>query len=117
MGTFNIDFKVGRDEAGPFREVEGLVDTGAIYTMLPSSLLRELNVVPIKRSEFTMADGRKQWLGIGDIRVRIEHEERVSPVIYGPEERFLVGAVNLQIFGLIVDTTHHKLIPTPELTI
>ena len=59
MGTFHIDFKVRRDEASPFQEVEGLVDTGATYTMLPSSLLHGLNVVPVKRNEFTMADGRK----------------------------------------------------------
>ena len=117
MGTFHIDFKVRRDEASPFQEVEGLVDTGATYTMLPSSLLNGLNVVPVKRSEFTMADGRKQWLGIGDIRVRIGQEERFSPVIFGPEERFLLGAVTLQIFGLAVDTTHEKLIPASEMTI
>ena len=49
MGTFHINFKVRRDETSKFQEVEGLVDTGATYTMLPSSLLNGLNVVPVKQ--------------------------------------------------------------------
>ena len=94
-----------------------MVDTGAVYSMLPSNMLHELGVAPTKDGEFTLADGRKQRFPIGDVRFRIGVEEHESPVIFGPEERFLLGAVTLQIFGLIADTTHHKLIPAPELTL
>ena len=117
MGTFLTNIAVGRDREGPFETVEALVDTGAVYSMLPSKLLRKLEVAPNMEREFTLADGRKQRLPIGNVRVRIGLEENYSPVIFGPDERFLLGAVTLQIFGLIADTTHHKLIPAPELTL
>ena len=117
MGTFHTSIVIGRDKDGPFKAVTALVDTGAVYSMLPSNMLHELGVAPTKDGEFTLADGRKQRFPIGDVRFRIGVEEHESPVIFGPEERFLPGAVTLQIFGLIADTTHHKLIPAPELTL
>ena len=117
MGTFFTNIAVGRDREGPFETVTALVDTGAVFSMMPSKLLRKLEIVPAREGEFTLADGRKQRLPIGDMRVRIGLEENYSPVIFGPDERFLLGAVTLQIFGLIADTTHHKLIPATELTL
>ena len=128
MGTFMTNVTVARDKGGPYRAVTALVDTGATYSMLPSTLLHELGVNPIEENEFTLADGRKQLLPIGEILFRIgftEHNghrntdvrERTSLVVFGPPERFLLGAVTLQSFGLIADTTHHKLIPAPELTL
>ena len=117
MGTFSADIAVRRDKEGPFETVTALVDTGAVYSMLPAKLLRKLEVAPTKEGEFTLADGRRQKLPIGAVRVRIGSDEFESPVIFGPDERFLLGAITMQIFGLIADTTHHKLIPAPELTL
>lgn len=115
MGIFFTDIAVGRDREGPFEPVTAMVDTGASYSMLPAKLLHKLEVEPTVEREFTLANGRKQTLSIGDVRVRIGHEENYSPVIFGPDDRFLLGSVTLGIFGLIADTTHHKLIPAPEL--
>ena len=115
MGIFYTDIAVGRDREGPFEPVTAMVDTGASYLMLPAKLLRKLEVEPTVESEFTLADGSKQRLPVGDVRVRIGPRETYSPVIFGPDDRFLLGAITLQIFGLIADTTHHKLIPAPEL--
>ena len=127
VGTFETKVAVGRDKSGPFTEVTALVDTGATYSMLPSALLRELGVEPGVEREFTMADGRRQRMSLGEVRFRIDPsevgngngavDEVASRVVFGPPERFLIGAVTLQMFGLIADTTHHKLIPAPELTL
>ena len=127
MGTFETRVAVGRDKTGPFREVTALVDTGATYSMLPSALLSELGVEPSIEREFTLADGSKRLMGLGEVRFRIDPaevgngnaavDEVTSRVVFGPEDRFLLGAVTLQSFGLIADTTHHKLIPAPELTL
>ena len=95
--------------------------------MLPSALLSELGVEPSIEREFTLADGSKRLMGLGEVRFRIDPaevgngnaavDEVTSRVVFGPEDRFLLGAVTLQSFGLIADTTHHKLIPAPELTL
>ena len=97
--------------------VTALVDTGAVHSMLPSELLHELGVVPSEDREFTLADGRRQRFPMGDALFRIGLEEHYSPVIFGPDGQFLLGAVTLQVFSLIADTTHHKLIPAPVLTL
>ena len=85
--------------------------------MLPASFLHSLGIESDMDEEFTLADGRRQRLPIGDVWIRIGSEERPGPVIFGPDDRFLLGAVTMQIFRLIADTTHHKLIPAPELTL
>lgn len=127
LGTFETKIAVGRDQAGPFRKVTALVDTGSTYSMLPSALLRELGVEPSIEREFTLADGSKQRMGLAEVLFRIDPDdvengyggvdEATSRVVFGPPDRFLLGAGTLQMFGLIADTTHHKLIPAPELTL
>ena len=117
MGVFYENIGVGLKEDGPFKVVTALVDTGAVHSMLPADLLRELGVVPNKDSEFILADGRRQRFSMGDALFRIGLEEHYSPVIFGPNDQFLLGAVTLQVFSLIADTTHHKLIPAPVMTL
>ena len=117
MGTFHTKIAVGSERGGSYEEVTALVDTGASFTMLPTSFLLKMGVESEQEVEFTLADGRRQKLPIGDVWFRIGSEEHLSPVIFGPDDRFLLGAVTMQIFRLIADTTHHKLIPAPELTL
>ena len=117
MGTFHTKIAVGSERGGTFEEVTALVDTGASLTMLPASFLRNLGIESHTDAEFTLADGRRERLPIGDVWIRIGPEEWPGPVIFGPDDRFLLGAVTMQIFRLIADTTHHKLIPAPELTL
>ena len=127
MGTFEAKVAVGRDRTGPFREVTVLVGTGATYSMLPSALLHELGVEPSIEREFTLADGSKRRMGLAEVCFRIDPEdvengyggvdEATSRVVFGPPDRFLLGAGTLQMFGLIADTTHHRLVPAPELTL
>jgi predicted aspartyl protease len=105
------------DPANPvFHEIEPVVDTGAVYSMLPASLLEQtLGLSPSEQKTFTLADGSRQVYGLGEARFRFEGIERTTPVIFGPEGVYLLGAVSLQSFGLIADSTHHKLVPSPEL--
>ena len=115
MGIFAKNILVGGDKNGRFETVSALVDTGAIYSMFPAKLLKSLGVEPFAEREFTLADGSKRRLELGEVRLRIGPDERPSIAIFGPDDRALLGAVSLQEFGLIADTTHHELIPAPEL--
>ena len=117
MGTFHTKIAVGKERGGTFEDVTALVDTGASLTMLPDGFLRKLGIASDLDAEFTLADGRRQRLPIGDVWIRIGSEVHFCPVVFGPEDRFLLGAVTMEIFRLIADTTHHKLIPAPELTL
>ena len=86
--------------------------------MIPASLMEEaLQIEPAREIEFTLANGVKQSYGVGEARIRIGDTERTCQVIFGPEGRYLLGATTLQNFELIAETTRHRLIPSPELTI
>ena len=114
MGTFWEDVYVSDGNGGPEIQVNVLVDTGASYTILPGSLVRnQIGVEPKRHAEFTLADGSKNILPVGEARFAAGGEEAFSPVVFGAEGRYLLGAVTLQSLGLIADTTNHRLIPAP----
>ncbi len=117
MGLFRTEIEVAHPADPVFHRVNPVVDTGAAYSMLPASLLERLGVSPFEGEEkwFTLADGSKRMYSMGEARFRVQGRERTTPVIFGPEDVYLLGAVSLQSFGLIADTTHHRLIPNPEL--
>lgn len=116
MGLFRTTIEVANPANGKFIEIEPIVDTGATYSMLPTSLLEgRLGLSPSEQMTFTLADGSRQPYGLGEARFKFDDRQRTTPVIFGPEDVYLLGAVSLQSFGLIADTTHHRLIPSPEM--
>ena len=49
-----------------------MVVTGAIFTMLPGSLLREIGISPTRKDIFELADGSRAEMEIGEMRVRFQ---------------------------------------------
>ena len=118
MGTFYTRIGVANPEIGEFQWVDALVDTGAFYTTLPASLLDQtLKLSSTHNEVFRLADGTLRRFALGEARFKIGDRELNTPVVFGSGDRHLLGAITLQVFGLIADTTHHKLIPVPELTL
>jgi predicted aspartyl protease len=118
MGTFYTRIGVANPEIGEFQWVDPLVDTGALYTMLLASFLDQtLRLSPSHDEVFRQADGTMRRFALGEARFKIGDREFITPVVFGPEGRYLLGAITLQVFALMADTTHHKLIPVPELTL
>ena len=118
MGTFSAHIGVSNGNGGAVRWVDVLVDSGATYTVLPDSLLREqIGVQPQEHMNFTFADGREGLLPVGEARLSVLNREATNRVVFGEEDQYLLGATTLQVFGLIPDTTNHELIPAPKLLI
>ena len=95
--------------------MEALVDTGATFTMLPASILRKVGVP--QRDMRRRADGGVREMPIAEARLHIGQDDFAVVVAEGPENKYLLGATSLQMFGLIADTTNHRLVPDTELTI
>ena len=112
---FDVAFAIAHPLKGEFTETTAIVDTGAGYSVLPSSFLTHLGIPVVGEREFTLADSSKRVYEIGEARFRIKGEERTSLVVFGDEGIFLLGAVALESFGLIADTTNRELIPAPTL--
>ena len=111
MSLFSVIIGVGNPEGGDMTEVSAVVDTGAHHTMLPQSLLEQLRVRPIMERSIGFADGNREMIGIGQASIAYEGLEMTCPIIFGPEERYLLGATTLEIFSMSVDPVNHKLVP------
>lgn len=118
MGTFRAKVGVSDGNGGATQWVDALVDTGATYSVLPDSMLRDrVGVRPEMQLEFTLATGERRPLPVGEARFCVGDREGTSKVVFGAEGQFLLGATTLQELALIADTSGHRLIPAPALPI
>ena len=113
MGTFTSPLRISGMDERETREIEATVDTGAAYTTLPASLLRELGVEPAGRRRFLLADGRQVDMDYGRAWVAINGEREVTIVVFGEDDPPpLLGAYTLEGLALAVDPVQQRLVPT-----
>ena len=116
MGTFSVTIEIGDLQGQRFEAMEALVDTGAITTMVPGSVLRRLGVVPSRRELFEYAGGEQVELSMGETKIRIDGRETTSWVIFGEEGTgALLGSYTLEGLLLGVDPYAQRLIPVGPL--
>ena len=111
MGYVRVNARVWCIESGMARDVTLLVDTGAIYTVLPRSLLEELGVKPIGKRRFRLAGGRIVEKEIGLIGIEIGGQAIHTIIVFGDEGTYLLGVVTLEELGLQVDPVSGELKP------
>ena len=111
VGVFDVPLGVGGTGEGELTYVSATVDTGAVHSMLPESLLLSMRVAPLERFTYTLADGSQVEYDFGMARLGLEsHPDRYCPVIFGPENQYLVGATTLEFFNLMVDPVDSVLV-------
>ncbi|CAI8028094.1 hypothetical protein GBAR_LOCUS16014 [Geodia barretti] len=111
VGVFEVPLGIGSPGEGEPTLVSALVDTGAIHSMIPASLLSQLQVAPLEKFSYALADGGEVKYDFGMARLGIaDYPERYCPVIFGPEDQYLIGATTLEFFNLMVDPVEGKLI-------
>lgn len=116
MGTFTVSIQVGDLEGERFIEIEALVDTGSTYTVLPMDMLDQLGVAPEGRRSFELGDDRIVEYPIGYARTRLNGDETIASVVFGPEGiDSLLGATALEHFSLAVGPINQRLIPVTAL--
>jgi len=93
------------------REVELLADTGAIYTVLPTNLMKELGVKPISKRRFRLANNQVIERDVGLIGIEIKGVKTYTTVVFGDENIYLLGVVTLEELGLEVDPVKGELKP------
>jgi clan AA aspartic protease len=92
--------------------VRFLVDTGAVYTVLPEKIWRRLGLKRERSAEFLLADGTTITRGVSECRVTLSGRTATSPVVLGgPNDGPLLGAVTLETLGLMVNPLSRELIP------
>ncbi len=92
------------------REVELLVDTGAMYSMVPSKILQELGIEPDGTRSFTLASGEKIQRKVGGALYKLDGILGHASVIFGEDgDQPLLGVTALEEMGLEVDPVTRKL--------
>ena len=118
MGTFTEIIGVGGPDRKRFEKVEALVDTDATYTMLPSSLLRELGITPLETRTFTIANGQGIRRDIGEAVVQIGDRGLTTLVVFADDEATpLLGAFTLEGFSLAPDPVRQRLVSVTALAV
>ena len=113
MGTFNWPMRISSMDGQQVRDIEATVDTGAAYTTLPASLLREIGVEPTSQRRFLLADGRRIFMDYGQAWATIDGESVVTVVVFGEDSAPpLLGAYTLEGLALAVDPVEQRLVPT-----
>ena len=116
MGIFSVPIEVGSLEGHTFTELDAMVDTGAVTTMIPRSILESVGITPETRETFTLADGSRVELDMAQVRARIEDRETITWVIFGNDDsKTLLGAYTLEGVFLGVDPSNRRLIPVERL--
>ena len=91
MGLTYVDATV----TGPndkSQKLELLVDSGATYSLLPTKVWKALQLKPMEKQTFTLADGTHVDRKISECRIALNGIERHSPVILGqPGDEPLLG--------------------------
>lgn len=90
-----------------------LVDSGAIYSVLPAKALKALGIKPSSSEEFILANGEKIEKQVGNAFFEFQGKVRAAPVIFGDEGVYLLGATTLEALGMILDPINRKLKPLP----
>ena len=92
--------------------VNFMVDSGAVYSLVPGKILDEIGIKPYRTIEFSLADGSIIKRRVGDAYFQLDKEGGSAPVIYGEEgDDALLGATTLEALGLVLNPFTRELYP------
>jgi clan AA aspartic protease len=111
MGITFVEGTV-RGPGGREVPVRFLVDSGAVYTLLPHEVWRAIGLAATRTMRFSLADGTLVVRDIGECHITLPQGQGHTPVILGePGDAALLGAVTLEILGLVLNPFTRELQP------
>ncbi len=115
MGLTVLDVEVGNPSNPEVTiKVEFLIDSGAIYSVVPTPILEKLGIKPLTIQEFRLADGTKITRKKGIALFKYGDRVGGADVIFGEEnDAIFLGAFTLEALGLTIDPLKRELKPLP----
>ena len=116
MGTFNWPMRISSPDGRLSREIEAAVDTGAMYTTIPTRLLRDLGTTRAGKRRVLRVDGRRTEMDYGEVRATVNNESVTKLVVFGKDDGPVVlGIYTLEVLALAVDPVERRLAPSPPI--
>ena len=95
VGTFSVDFVIRNRNGSQARTLNGVVDTGASFTVIPAQILDELGIEREETKVFSLADGSRRELPIAWAEMELQGQRGFVYVIFGPDSRkILLGSIS-----------------------
>ena len=95
-----------------FIEVTFMIDSGAVYSLVPVVELKKINIKPHRTMTFVLADGTKIKRKVGDAYFEWHGEGGAAPVIFGEKgDSPVLGATALESLGLVLNPFTRELSP------
>jgi clan AA aspartic protease len=95
-------------------KIEFLIDSGAIYSVVPKRILKQLKIKPIGEQTYRLADGSKIVRKKGVALFKYGGQAGGADVIFGEEgDSVLLGTFTLEALGLALDPLRRELKPLP----
>jgi clan AA aspartic protease len=113
MGLTFLKVRVGNPANGHrVEDVDCLVDSGAIYSLIPGRVLRRLGIKPHSTREFVLANGEVITRRLATATFEYQGKRGDSMVVVGQSgDDPLLGATTLEGFGLVLDPFRRELRP------
>jgi predicted aspartyl protease len=119
MGIFSVAVKLYRGlppSDGVPVEAQLMVDTGATFTVVPRAVLTKLGVSPVEKREILTVDRKPLQRELGYAGLEVAGRRVFTPVLFGePDDFAVLGAVTLEIAGLVVGPERKELYSRPSL--
>jgi predicted aspartyl protease len=119
MGLVHITIGIA-NPAAPKKVVRRrfLIDSGAVYSVAPADLLRQLRIRPYGKQQFSLANGDVIERQVGAALFSYRRHQGVGPIIFGqPGDADIVGVMTLEALGLALDPLKRELRPMPVLLV
>ena len=115
MGLTVLHVEVGNPARPDItQDIEFLIDSGAIYSVVQRSILESLGIIPLATEEFRLANGETIRRQKGGALFKYGNKIGVADVIFGePGDSSLLGAFTLEALGLALDPLKRELKPLP----
>ncbi len=95
-----------------------MIDSGAVYSLVPGRILKELDIKAHRELDFSLADGTIIKRKVGDAYFELNNEGGAAPVIFGEEhDDPLLGAATLEALRLVLNPFTRELYPMRMLLI
>src|SRR6516164_7231860 len=111
MGVTYVDCTV----TGPTRKqakVSFLVDSGAMYTLLPRKAWRVIGLKPLDSVKCFLADGTEVVRKRSECRIALPQGKRSTPVLLGEKgDEALLGVITLEELSLVLNPFTRQLQP------
>jgi len=115
MGIMYVELEVA-NVATPRKveRLEFLVDSGAVYSVVPARVLRKLGIKAVDKQEYRLANGEKIVRRKGVALFRYNGRVGGADVIFGEKgDATLLGAFTLEALGLSLDPLKRELRELP----